>query len=373
MEVVNYVIYRDNPYHQLLYSALDGRYTAVRGDIDLATEQLTRDGRQIFHVHWEEHALRPCSTTVEARAVKDFLLTQIARFKGLGGRVVWTVHNVMPHELEHADVFLDLRRGLADIADLILVHNVEAVGLLQEQVSLDICKVVHLAHPSYQGIYPSARSGPEARGDLPAGRLLAFVKVRRYKGFDGLLDMLPDRFLAENDLTLQITGQPLAGDGFSDELLVRANGRARVDLDFRVVPDEEVITLLRSATCVVLPYERFLTSGVSLLCLTAGALVVAPRVAALEEVFPASCHRLLYRPGDAEDLRRAVLEANSLSPEEREGMTADSLARADWLSPKRISTRLGRLYDELLYQGGKPLGEPAVIPEIAGLDPGAAD
>jgi glycosyltransferase involved in cell wall biosynthesis len=303
--------------------------------------------KQIFHVHWEEHCLRPCPTAAEARSAKDYFVKRTRYFQKLGGKVLWTVHNLMPHELEHVDIFLGLRQELADIADHILVHNLEAINVLADQITFDSRKIRYLPHASYQGVYPAPTEADA--GVKPSPRtLLAFGKVRRYKGFDTLLDLLPPAFMKSNKLSLKIVGQPLETETFGEELTARAAGRKDVTLDFRVVPDDEVSALLTSAGCVVLPYERFLTSGVALLCLSAGALVVAPAAPSMKELLPPSCHRLLYKAGDIVDIQRAVLECVTLTDEERNAMVQDSLSRANYLRPERISRQLGEIYDRLL-------------------------
>jgi hypothetical protein len=67
--VYNHTIYRENPYHEVLYRAIGKRYRPVRGDVELATEGLRSGEGRLLHLHWEEHCLRPCRTGAEARAV----------------------------------------------------------------------------------------------------------------------------------------------------------------------------------------------------------------------------------------------------------------------------------------------------------------
>lgn len=349
MKVINQVIYAENPYHRILYSGLEGRYEPVRADVDAAINAIGEQGRQLLHIHWEEHAIRHCVTAVEARASKDYLLKRLRHFRILGGKVLWTVHNLVPHELQHIEAFLELRRGLAEEVDVILVHNLEAINVLRAQVTLDQSKLVYLPHPSYLGIYEPEQGAEERALAAPrTRRLLGFGKMRRYKGFDTLLDFVPEDFLAEHDLTLSIVGQPLPQERYAEELAARAAGRARVSVEPRNVPDDEVAALFRTAECLVLPYERFLTSGVALLALTLGLPTVAPASDAMHELFPPSGHRLLYRPGDAADFRRAVLETVGLSDDGRADLIRDLIARARYLRPAKAGALLGAVYDRVL-------------------------
>jgi hypothetical protein len=67
MDVINYVIYHENPYHQLLYSAILDEYRPIRGDVDAAIQQIGTGEGNLFHVHWEEHAIRRSPTAAEAK------------------------------------------------------------------------------------------------------------------------------------------------------------------------------------------------------------------------------------------------------------------------------------------------------------------
>jgi glycosyltransferase involved in cell wall biosynthesis len=349
LKVINQVIYAENPYHRILYAGLEGRYEPVRADVDAAIDAIRVDGQQILHIHWEEHAIRHCVTAVEARASTDYFLRRLADFRKLGGRVLWTVHNLMPHELQHPEVFIELRRGLAHEVDVILVHNLEAINVLRAQVALEQSKLFYLPHPSYLGVYePEEETEQRALAAPRTRHLLAFGKMRRYKGFDTLLDFLPEQFLTDHDLTLSIVGQPLPQEDFAEALATKAAGRQRVTIEPRNVPDEDVATLFRGAECLVLPYERFLTSGVALLALTLGVPTIAPATNAMRELFPALAHPLLYRPGEVEDFQRAVSETVGLAASERADLVRALVARARYLRPEKTGALLGALYDRVL-------------------------
>ena len=215
MIVYNHTIYRENPYHEVFYRAIGKCYRPVRGDVELATEGLRSGEGRLLHLHWEEHCLRPCRTGAEARAVAAHTLERLAAYRALGGRTLWTVHNPMLHELEHPDAFLALRRGLAGSVDRILVHGLEAVDVLTAQVGeLPRERLFYLPHPSYLGFYEDeALAGcpaPARAGPLVA---LLFGKVRRYKGFDRLLEA----YAAASPrpaFAVRVVGQPLAADTY---------------------------------------------------------------------------------------------------------------------------------------------------------------
>lgn len=361
--VVNYVIYRNNPYHQLLYGALSGRYEAVRGDVDDAIDRQRQAGPeapQLFHIHWEEHALRPARTSAEAAAATDYILAAIDEFRALGGRLVWTVHNEAPHELEHLDVFRTMRRGLLSRADRICVHNLRSIEVLSRQGALAHERLHYLPHPSYAGVYaptPTPTPTPSDDAHESAGRevsglgsrtLLIFGMIRRYKGLARFLSAFRESGLAERGVMLHVAGEPLGDDDYADELRAAHQSDAGVKLDFRRVPDDEVARLFQESACLVLPYERFLSSGALLAALTCGAPVVGPNASPLREVLPPENQPFLYEEGVEGDIFRRIEALLALPPDARRVLRDAALTRATYLHPNRISRQLGALYDDLV-------------------------
>jgi glycosyltransferase involved in cell wall biosynthesis len=345
--VINCTLYRDNPYQAMLYAPLAGRYAAIRGSVEDALEARRRDPRALLHVHWEEHILRGHPTSAEARIAVDYFIRTLHSYRREGGRLAWTIHNGHPHEQEHVDLFLQLRSALAELADRILVHNTEAINVLSDQVALDRAKVFYLPHPSYLGVYESEAELAQALPVLPGNSLLMFGKLRRYKAIERLLEELPPEHLAPHGATIEIRGEPLAGDDYLPELRTRFAERRDIIWDVRRIPDGEVPGLLRGARAVVLPYERFLTSGVALLCLSLGVPLIGPRTRPLEEVVPAAAQSLLFDPGVPGELARAVDVAFALPPEQYLALREACIDRARHFHPQRIGRLLRQVYAEL--------------------------
>lgn len=345
--VINCTLYQDNPYQRILFAPLAGRYAAVRGTLDDAVEARRLGERVLLHVHWEEHILRGHPTAGEARIAGDYFIRTLRTYKREGGRLVWTIHNGNPHELEHPDVFRRVRGALAEMSDRILVHNTDAISVLADQVNLDRGKIFYLPHPSYLGEYEPEEVTEAALDRAPGRGVLLFGKLRPYKALERLIDELGPEFIAEHNAVIEVRGEPLAGDGYVAGLRERYAARSDIVWDVRRIPDSEVPGLMRAARCVVLPYERFLTSGVALLCISLGVPLIGPRTRALEEVVPPSAQSLLFDPGVAGDLARAVAEVLALPPEDYAALCRACYERAQHLHPRRIGSLLGGVYKEL--------------------------
>lgn len=342
--VVNATIYQDNPYHELLYVGLAGRYDPIRGGIEEAFSLLP-DGPALLHIHWEEHALRGAASPAEAMLIARHLGTRLAAFRQAGGRILWTLHNAEPHEALPQAAFLEWRRAIAAQAHRILIHSTEALTMLEAAVGPVAEKAFLLPHPAYLGVYEPEAATPA----FPEGRgLLCFGKLRGYKRLDRVLAALPEAFLQSQSARLTIAGEALPGDAALAALQAATAGRLTLDWQARRIPDAEIAQFFRASRAVVLDYERHLSSGVALLALSFGRPLLAPRLPGLLEILPAAAHPLLFIPDSAEDLRRAAAEILGMQPGEYAALAQACLERARHYHPRRISRILGALYDEVL-------------------------
>lgn len=297
----------------------------------------------IVHIHWEELSLHGCADEAAAmQRAADFAVV-MSEYRRRGGRVALTLRNELPHSGRFAEAFLVLRRTLGRMADIVFVHDDGAAALARTQIG-EGARLVVLPHPSSLDVYERRAALEAALSAVPSRTLLGFGAIRAQKGFDALIAGLPADFLRERDARLRISGR-----GPACESLAAAYGhRCDLHLDFRYVPDEKTPALLRTSAAVVLPYRRLLTSGVALLTLSFGGIVLARDSVAMRLLLPEAGHGLLFRPGDADDLRRAVDAVLSLGTRARRDLIADGLAIAEARHPRRISARLADHYDALL-------------------------
>ena len=288
-----------NPYCELLYDHVERLGVDVVEGRSGVRWLLAHRGRvRVLHFHWPERHFdrrRPGS------ALGFALRLLLAR--ALGYRLVWTVHNLAPHDGTNAGDRL-VRAVLGRTATLV-VHCETARALLGRAGS----RAIVIPHGNYVGRYPNGVTPGAARARLglePEARvLLAFGQLRPYKGLDALVAAFAT--VAAPTARLVIAGQPL-GDA-----ALPAGGDARVRIFARHVPDAEVQLFLNAADVVVLPYRSILTSGSAMLALSFGRGIVAPRAGCLAEL-ERSGAALLYDPSDPDGLASALRRALAVDP-----------------------------------------------------------
>lgn len=324
-----------NPYQALLYGSVADRIDARPGTIDDARVLLATAGADagvVFHLHWEDAVYRAARTPEEAGRACERFLSSVERFVAQGGRLVWTVHNLEPHDRLDPGCHDRLWRSLPRLAHAVVAHSPIAAEAVALRAGLARGTVRVVPHGNYGSVHPAAGSRAEGRRRLvvpeEATLFLFFGKVRAYKGVDGLVDAFD--LLEEEDAFLAIAGRrhdTLALDGLPE----RTRDRIRVqDGD---VPADEVPDLFAAADFVVLPYRRILTSGSLLLAFTLGRPVVAPAFDTVAELVGDGISGILYDPRDPWGLPEALRRAAALPVEERERMAqaaAQTAAGHDW-------------------------------------------
>ena len=289
---------------------------------------LLERGRRILHLHFfDELTQRPSWWLTAARSLVFLALLRLLRLRG--ARLVWTAHNLQPHETYHAGWGYLLYRCVARWSDAVIAHSQAARAALEACYGpLPNCTVI--PHGSYIGLYGPPRDRAESRValGLPAsGRvLLNLGTLRPYKGIEDLL-------AAFAQLPADVRGTLLIAGAAKDRAYAAALERQAAAipgarLHPRFIPDEELPAYLAAADVVVLPYHTLLTSGVLLWALSYGRPVVAPAFGAVRELLREGQEGFLFTPGDKRGLGDALARALAYPDLDRIGQAALSVARA---------------------------------------------
>jgi glycosyltransferase involved in cell wall biosynthesis len=355
--ILLFVVPRDaNPYQELLYAPMRAShpqefqtlYWRRRPWLGLPSFFLlavwaAARGSRLVHVHWLAWDVR---VDIPMRKRLSGAVSRAALWwlKVLRFHIVWTVHNVVPHEEQTND---DHRVGLrlAQEADAIIAHSAVIADSLSES-GFPTQSAVVIPQGSYVGLYGPEPDPGEARETLklpsPGRVLLFFGLIRAYKGVPELLE-------AWNNLDL---GGSLfiAGSCPDDRLSVLIKEAAEKDpsinVDLHFIPDQEVARYFAAADGVCLPFRRVTTSSSALLALSLGRPLIAPRLGALEDL-PEDVG-FFYGGDTGQTLSDALLSFFGTSEEELAMRARNGRAYADALSWSTISESTYSLYTRIL-------------------------
>lgn len=304
---------RMNPYQALLYTRALRHGVAPLPVKDWARlPEVPWPGRVVCHFHWIANVLAGVGSDQEADDRIGAFADMLATLRAQGRRIVWTAHNILPHDIARPEKDVALRRVLVEAADAVHVMAPNTASLLSGYVDLSEGKVFCVPHASYAGAYPDFVSRLEARSELGVEgdefTFLLFGALARYKGIDELLGAF-EALLAgalPRSVRLVVAGQA-ADPVWARRLRLWAAGNDAAVVEVGRIPIDDVQYFYRAADLAVLPYRRALNSGAAMLALTFGLPFLAPGLEGLRPLVDRfGCPS--YEADDPDGLRRAMRE-----------------------------------------------------------------
>jgi glycosyltransferase involved in cell wall biosynthesis len=311
-----------NPYQELLYGEIrraghDVRYAGQLTPshtlnlllLPLEISVCRALGWRVLHLHWVFAFQIPGSNRLPwlRKVAQAWFALLLCVGRRLGMHVVWTAHNVLPHER----VFHDdeaARRLLVRSSDLVLAHSAATFDAL-ESIG---------AAPARGALVPMGPFDPRAATSsalLPTGgqlSLLFFGQVIEYKGVEELLAAL-SLVASSVSIRLLIAGECRDTDLRDRLRLLAERCGERVQLRLERIPEDEVGSLMARAHVVVLPFRRGAgMSSSALLAMGHGRTVVLPDLPAFSDL-PRDC--AVFYDGSVVGLERVITEIASWSPE----------------------------------------------------------
>ncbi len=269
--------------------------------------------------------------------------------RSLGIKLVYTVHNVLPHDTEKEFVQV-FRRVYAEM-DALICHADEAKSQLVREFSVDPGRVWVIPHgPLLHDTKRLSREEARAALSLPKGETLVLWQgiIRPYKGLDFLL--YGWRRIAASSLNARLiiagTGEPRLLQEIRDQV-AQLGLEDSVRLDLRFIPDEELPTYYQACDILVYPYKAVTSSGALMTAMAFQKAIVATKLPAFQEVLKDRETALLVDYGDFEALASS-LRSLIQEPKERERLAFGMVALDGFNSWSRIAKRTRQCYASVL-------------------------
>jgi len=250
-------------------------------EVESWNKQFSRQRGDIFHVHWPELVAdirRRKYQLLRGQWIAFQFFRTIRRIKRHGGRVVWTVHGLAPHDKRlRGSAFLE-RFMSRFISHVDVALSLTSAGIAEiKQAIPALSGVPHFVtrHPHYRGILGPGVYKQELRARLGISRdqkVFAFVGTLRP---DKRPDLVAQAF---RDLPVDRAFLIMAGSAsaeMTETITKLTKGRPNVRLDLRRVPEEEIIELYSVSDILVFPGTNYFNSGTIYTALSLGVPVIA--------------------------------------------------------------------------------------------------
>ena len=216
---------------------------------------------------------------------KTYELQKFDEYKALGIKIVYTVHNVLPHNIEQK--YKDVYQKVYQKSDKLIVHTKQAQRKLIEDFGIPEEKIELIPHGLLETNHKDKEKN-EARKILKIKKdrelVLFFGGISPYKGLEFLIDTWNKVEQKEKKLLIIAGSGPKKYLNKLNYLIEDKNLSRSIETRFYFIPDEELSLLLDASDIVVYPYKKITQSGALFLGMGKGKPVITTKVGGFLEV-----------------------------------------------------------------------------------------
>lgn len=261
---------------------------------------LVRKKKHNIHIQW-----------LRFNFMDGVFLPLFARF--CGHRVIYTAHDVLPHNIDNRRVRRLFKRIYRSQNKLVVHTNynrkriIDEFGIRPEKISVVKHGVYHIPDEQRVDFGDGKRMLGVAEEDYV---LLFFGIITEYKGLDLLAESLKLLKKREEKITLVIAGR--IQTGFEEEMAkLKEELGEEVIYYLRFIKNEEVNMLFGAADATVLPYREASQSGVMFMSFAHGVPVIAPNLGGFPDDVEEGEMGYVFEPGNAGSLSQCIEKTKS--------------------------------------------------------------
>lgn len=239
--------------------------------------------KTILHYHWLEFQ------DLKSLFGMPWKLLWILLFKAFGGKLVWTIHNLQPHDQKWLGAHHKIHKWMANLADKIHIHCENTSEIVQKKFNISTEKIFILPHPTYPSVdIDKIRSLKvlDEKFDINLDQdkpvLLIFGNISTYKRIENILDLVDEEVIPIQTI---IAGPVKKGQGIlGKRLSLRAGTNTDIHLHQKYVEDNDIPFFFGAADFCFFNYDKILTSGSVLLAHSYHKKIIAPDLGCISDL-----------------------------------------------------------------------------------------
>jgi beta-1,4-mannosyltransferase len=319
-----------NPYGNLLADALGrvGMDVSYETILDEAFLHERAGQLHALHLHWPSHEYRG-PDAVATRSQMHRMVQRLELARALGFGVVWTAHNIMPHDPAYSGIDREFRVALCQVASAIIAHCDQAAEAVRREFAA-AAPIFVIPHGNFIGVLPASVTREEARADAGIGAsdfVYGFIgNLLPYKGLEDLIAAFLE--IDSSDSWLYLAGG--CRSDYEATLRAVSGGHPRIILrTFDYAPGVAFVKVLQASDVIVLPFRASTTSGSLAQALSWPRPAIVPAMGCLPTQMDPEAG-ILYRadaPGALTEAMRAIRGRDLAAAERAAWRSASAL---DW-------------------------------------------
>lgn len=346
--------YDGNKYSKIIIDCLQSSGFKVIDFNKVIKDRSLRRETNIFIFNWIENIQSDNCIKVLAKFILRVFM--IKNLKLRNKKIIWTMHNKVPHDLKQSKLAELLMKYIANSADKIIILSNETKNELKRFINEEEIKskVVHIPHPNYIGQYPSGdmkiRQNLKINDDELV--ILFIGMIRSYKNIELIIDIANE--LNQKKVKFIIAGNPI-NDTYRIELEERIKNHNIIPI-FKFIEDEEMISLIRESDIVLLPYDldSSLNSGTILLSFSNRKTVISPLIGTLKDIENKNMfftYEYLTELEHKEKIKKHIMHISDMEKSELKRMGIDCYNYvSENYSIKQIQDKYEKLFSSIIKE-----------------------
>jgi glycosyltransferase involved in cell wall biosynthesis len=276
----------ENPYQFLMIEGLQSEeYITAKNGVHDKFFGIIRtaivDKPDYIHFDWETSYYYRKSFWMTILSIPVFMLQILIVKYVLKCKLVWTSHNIVPHDAKHIKTHRFCRRFFASQMHWIRLFSDKSIEKASKEFKVNKNKFVVCPEGSYVDYYSNFASKNESRNKLGIKEdefvFLYLGMIKPYKGIEKLIKAFKELNL--NNSKLIIAGKVLHQKYFETIFTNQSN----IEFHNKFIQEKEIQYYYNASNVVVLPFNKIENSGSIILAMGFNKVVIAPKIGILEE------------------------------------------------------------------------------------------
>lgn len=271
-----------NAYNSILYSALQ------KQGVEIVEKFCWKNLRKanFWHIHWPESFLND-RYRIASLYWLSVLLWRYFLCKRFGLKIIWTVHNIRPHESRYPHLEQWFYRWFPKQCNgFIFLSQYSQTQFLAQTPAAQNIPFLLTRHGHYQSILNSNLNQEQARKQLGFDSnqqiWLFFGMLRSYKNLPALIRTF--KKFHQPNTHLYLCGSTGTDKRIINQLQQEIGQDPCIHLNCKRLSEIELECFVKAADRIVIPYERVTNSGSILYAFSCGKPVLSTRVGSLPEI-----------------------------------------------------------------------------------------
>jgi beta-1,4-mannosyltransferase len=304
-------------------------------------------GARIVHIHWiYRFRLIWPKGRISRTLIEYWFKFWIQSLKWSDLKIIWTAHNILPHDTIFLDDF-KIRRYLCRNSESVIALSESA----KEEIEIKFATNQILVIPEGPLVHLTTYNITKFREMLgvPANNLLA-VSLGNLASYKGVADLLMAACRVNKKVSIRVAGWcDSKNEAELRELcqVARAHG-VDTQITFVKLTNNEYGAYLQAADFYVAPFRAITNSGSLNAALTAGLPIVIPDLPSLEWIPKQAAIRYQHKPDSVIELVTAINSLSDISKEKISAMQSAAHSFTKEHSWREITKEHNYLYESII-------------------------